>query len=849
MVRKKDGSLWFCIDFRKLNSLTRKDSHPLPCIGETLDSLVGSAIYSTFDLTSGFWQVSMAEESKQYTAFTLGSMGLFECDRMPFGLCNAPTMFQRLMQNCLSELNLTYCLIYLDDVIVYSKDPEQHLARMQVVFERLREHGLKLKPSKCDLFKSEIIYLAHHVSKDGVKPSHKNVASILECPVSKTFTDICSFTGAVGHYRCFIKGFAKIAASLYDLTSGENKDKKSEPVTLTPEALEAFQTLKDKCVQAPVLTFPDFKKPFLLETDTSGKGLGTVLLQKQDDGHYHPIAFTSQALTETEQQYHSNKQEFLALKWAVTEQFHEYLSPYGKNRNEFVVRTDNNPLTYIFSSARLDAAGHRWVANLADYNFSLKYQRDKDNTVTDFLSQMEDRLSDEEVNEQIAKIPEDGVRAVLDNTHIPITDRGEVAQIRAKVGLNLPPAQACLAETLTACPARMTTLHVTDWKQAQKDDPALYAIVKNLRSPLNQFKDALKHVLDQKSIRDFVKARENLTMKNGLLYHKLRLKATGEDVWHFVVPKTHLSVALDGCHHEAAHQGQRRSFSLMQEWFWWTGMAHELKNHVRNCACCKKFEGAPPIAKLKKLPCSSPGEILHIDYTSIEETVNLNEKPVIRNVLVMQDHFSKHVVAYVVKDQKAKTAVKALRWGYFRLFGAPAYLVSDQGGAFTRKVVENLAKLYGVQKLRTSSYHAQTNGQVERMNQTLIRMIGKLDEEKKAHWSEYLPELLLSYNFTRSAVTGYSPNFLLFSRRLRIPVDYQFPTIHDLPHKAKLEESVADLQKRLKEAFEMARCLTSEEAVKQQHYYDHKAGAVALQPRDVVMVQTDRFVGKCKVKD
>ena len=200
LVCKKDGSLQFCIDFRKLNSLTREDSHPLPRIGETLNSLVGSAIYSTFDVTSGFWQVLMAEESKQFTAFTLGSMGLFECDRMPLGLCNAPATFQRLMQNCLGQLNLTYCLIYLDDMIVYSKDPKQHLERMPVVFECLRKHGLKLKPWNCDLFKSEIIYLAHHVSKDGVKPSHKNVASILECPVPKTFIDVQSFTGAVGHY-------------------------------------------------------------------------------------------------------------------------------------------------------------------------------------------------------------------------------------------------------------------------------------------------------------------------------------------------------------------------------------------------------------------------------------------------------------------------------------------------------------------------------------------------------------------------------------------------------------------------------------------------------------------------
>ena len=184
---------------------------------------------------------------------------------------------------------------------MYSKDPEQHLARMQVVSECLREHRLKLKPSKYDLFKSAIIYLAHHVSKDGVKPSHKDVASILECPIPKTFTDIHSFTGAVGQYRHFIKGFTRIVVPLYYLTSGENKDKKSQPVTLTPEALEAFQTLKDKCMQAPVLAFPDFKKPFLLETDASGKGLGAVLFQKQDDRRYHPIVFASQALTETEQ--------------------------------------------------------------------------------------------------------------------------------------------------------------------------------------------------------------------------------------------------------------------------------------------------------------------------------------------------------------------------------------------------------------------------------------------------------------------------------------------------------------------------------------------------------------------
>ena len=285
----------------------------------------------------------------------------------------------------------------------------------------------------------------------------------------------------------------------------------------------------------------------------------------------------------------------------------------------------------------------------------------------------------------------------------------------------------------------------------------------------------------------------------------------------------------------------------MQEHFWWLGMTRDLRNCIKKCGHCRKYEAAPPIVPMKPLTCSEPGELLHVDFTSIKETVPLKEEPVIWNVLVLQDHFSKYVVAYVLKDQTACTATKTLRNGYFRLFSA--YLVSDQGKAFTGHIITHLCDLYGVQKLRTSPYHAQTNGQVERMNQTIICMIGKLEEDKKACWSEHLLELLLAYNPTCSAVTRYSPCYLLFGGRSRIPVDYLFPTLCDLPHQTKMEVSVVAMQKRLKEAFAVARCLTSEEAAKQCRYYDRKAGAVALQPGDVVMVCTDGFVGKRKVKD
>ena len=457
---------------------------------------------------------------------------------------------------------------------------------------------------------------------------------------------------------------------------------------------------------------------------------------------------------------------------------------------------------------------------------------------------MNECLPEEEVQEYLNQIPHPGVKAVLDNAIMPIEERAE-----QEVRLTPNCQEGSQEVTVEAKPARLATTNVTDWKQEKKEDPVLYQVAKHLRAPPETFKAALHKVLDKKATASYVKVKEQVLIKNGLLYQRTRQGQANEILFQFVVPQRHRGATLDGCHWKAAHQGQRRSAALMQECFWWPGMTRDLRNCIKKCSRCRKYEAAPPVAPMKPLACSGPGELLHVDFTSIEETLPVKEDPVIHNVLVLQDHFSKYVVAYVVKDQTARTAAKTLRIGYFGLFGAPAYLVSDQGKAFTGHVITHLCELYGVQKLRTSPYHAQTNGQVERINQTIIRMIGKLEEDRKACWSEHLPELLMAYNATRSVVTGCSPYYLLFGRRPRIPVDYLFSTLRDSPHQTKMEVSVAAMQKRLKEAFALARRLTSEEVARQCRYYDRKAGAVALQPGDVVMVRTDGFVGKRKVKD
>ena len=327
---------------------------------------------------------------------------------MPFGLCNAPVTFQHLMQNCLGELNLTYALIYLDDIVVFSVTKKKHVKWLAAVFERFREHGLKLKLSKCHSFRKEINYLGHHVSAKGIKPGMNNVEGIAKMAPPKTATGIHWFLGTTGFYRRFIKGYAKISQPLNDLISDENSKLKNQPVKITPEALEAFHLLKMKCMMAPLLAFADFKQPFQLEMDTSKDGLGTVLSQKQSDGKYHPVAYASRILKGSEEKYHSLKLEFLALKWAVVDQFREYLQ-----YQPFHIKTDNNPLTYVMSSPNLNAMGHRWVAALSNFNMSLQYQKGSDNKVADCLSRVTERLDKDSVKELMQRAKAGGKPVVL----------------------------------------------------------------------------------------------------------------------------------------------------------------------------------------------------------------------------------------------------------------------------------------------------------------------------------------------------------------------------------------------------------------------------------------------------
>ena len=375
MVRKKDGSLRFCMDFRQLNAATVKDAHPLPRIDDLLDALHGAKWFSTLDLKSGYWQVPITKQDKAKTAFWTSSGQLFEFNQVPFGLCNAPATFSRLMDRILSGLHWETCLFYLDDIIVFSSTWEEHLARLRQVFERLRHANLKLGADKCTFAAKEVNYLGHRVTEEGLLPDSSLLAAIREIPPPKTATEVRSFLGLAGYYRRYVKGFAAIAAPLRALT------RKDAVFHWSEDCQTAFDCLKTLLTTSPITAFPDFSQAFRLYTDASTAGLGAILAQVRD-GKERIICCASRALNQAEKSYPATKLECLAIVWVVAK-FRHYLMAMP-----FEVYTYHYALQWLKTMRTGSALLHRWSAALEEYDFTVHHRPGKVQTHVDGLSRL-----------------------------------------------------------------------------------------------------------------------------------------------------------------------------------------------------------------------------------------------------------------------------------------------------------------------------------------------------------------------------------------------------------------------------------------------------------------------------
>ncbi len=291
LVQKKDKGLRICIDYRKLNARTVWDSYTLPHMDEILNKLHGSRYFSALDLKWGYWQVPLAQAAREMTAFTVGPLGFYKFLRMPFGLTNAPSMFQQLMETAFNGVHLSWILIYLDDIIILSSTVDEQIARLHLVFQELRDTGLKLKPSKYQWFLREVKYLGHIMSADGISTDPDKVAAVAKWPVPTKAPDLRSFLGFTGYYQRFIKNYSHIAKPLHVLVA--DVEARRMEYEWSEACQEAFDALKTRCVEAPILAYPNFDKPFIVHTDASGIGLGAILYQADDDGRERVIAYAS----------------------------------------------------------------------------------------------------------------------------------------------------------------------------------------------------------------------------------------------------------------------------------------------------------------------------------------------------------------------------------------------------------------------------------------------------------------------------------------------------------------------------------------------------------------------------
>ena len=374
LVGKKDGSTRFCVDYRKLNAVTTQDAHPLPHIQEIFDNLRGAKIFSTLDLKSGYWQIPVDKASIPKTAFTC-HLGLFEFVRMPFGLTNAPAIFQRAMTKALQGLVGKICMVYIDDIIVYSQNEKQHAKDLEAVFQRLKQFGLQLKPSKCEIGKDQLDLLGYIISAQGIQPQPEKIEAISQMEPPTTVKGVQSFMGMVNYYRQFIPNMAEISAPLTNLT------KKYVRFEWTLECQEAFEQLKQALTQAPVLAHPDLSKPYILYTDASATAVGGILVQEQE-GTERVIAYVSHKFTGAAQNWSAIEKEAYAVLYSL-KKFHCYL--YGA---KFEIHTDHKPLKSLFQDEQKNSKLQRWAIQIAEYGAPILYHPGKLNVRADMLSRI-----------------------------------------------------------------------------------------------------------------------------------------------------------------------------------------------------------------------------------------------------------------------------------------------------------------------------------------------------------------------------------------------------------------------------------------------------------------------------
>ncbi len=846
LVSKKDGSKRLCIDYRQLNAVTTKDAYPLPRIDESLDALGGAQWFSTLDLASGYWQVELDDDAAKKSAFSTSS-GLYEWKVLPFGLCNAPSTFERLMENVLSGLHWEILLIYLDDVIVFGSSIEEMITKLETVFQRFRGANLKLKPSKCALFRKEVKYLGHVVSSSGIHTDPDKVKDIREWPTPKCQKDVRSFLGIASYYRRFIEEFGKIAHPLHQLTE------KKAIFRWTPECEQAFNTLKHKLTSAPILAFPTPHDLFVLDTDASGYALGAVLSQIQD-GVERVIAYSSKSLTKEQRNYCTTRRELLAII-TFLKKFRHYL--LGR---PVKVRTDHSSLKWLMNFKDADHQLARWREICAQYQLEVEYRPGKNHSNADCLSRKPckqcgrqnpepQKVQDADAGSVMKSVGtqydipsdcnEDCVQNTLvDRDTVQVHEQSQCLDEPEMIDSSIMPentdTEADIATTrVVNVVALEPEVSLAEIRAEQLKDESIGHLLqlKENGSPKPAWEDIAPASPDMKT---YWTLWPLLEVKGGVLTRRW-VDGDGKTMkWLTILPAALRPIVLKELHSSktAGHMGMSKTVAKVKSKYYWARLATDVRAYIRQCTTCARRKQPVPRKKapLQQYQVGGPLERIALDIMGpLPETEDGNQY-----VLVIGDYFTKWVEAYPIPDQTVETVADKLVKEFCFRYGFPLSIHSDQGRNFEAKVFQEACKLFGVQKTRTTAYNPKSDGLIERFNRTILNAVSVMLEplQHQRDWDQYLSYFGFAYRSCVQESTQETPNNMMFGREVRCPLDL---LVEGPPHEEESStDYVADLREKLRGAYERVRHTLQLSARRQKRNYNRNTKDPEYQVGDFV---------------
>lgn len=776
LVPKKDNTWRMVVDYKKLNNITIKDSHPLPNMERAIQTLGGGyEFFSKFDLKSGFWQIPIRESDKHKTAFVIAD-GLYEWNVLPQGLKNSPPSFQRIMAEILSPCR-HFTLVYIDDIVIFSKTFDDHIKHLNQVLSILAHHNFKLNPPKCFVLHRQIDYLSHTISQLGVKPNKEKISAIMNLREPSTLSSANKFIGGLSWYRKFLPQFATIAAPIMSIT---NLTKPNRKKFKWEEAQhESFVKLKQLLMDQPLfLQFPIDGQPVILTTDASKVGIGGTL-QQMVNGQLKNLYYHSQITTPTQRRYDPIELEALAI-WACCQRMRPYL--LGRS---IIIYTDHCPLCNMMNKNVKNKRVNRVSMLLQEYDIEkIIHIKGQNNCLADYLSRYPNQNDSEEIFEEDYGLEVLFKEEPPNTVRVPIGNNPRMGAVVTRSMKKIIDQQSRVNEEASLNPDEQKKSSANGFQKEILMEPS----IENFKTEFDWNRvreEQTKDRIIQDKIRDLKRSptQGSFVLQDNILYKLMAMnKTTKKKVKLIYLPSSMIKSILDIYHSSplSGHFGIQRTYYKLKSRYWWPNMKSFIIRYVRECLPCQQHN----ISRMKKpghlrsVPDpQGPFQLIGIDYCGpFKRTPRENQY-----VLCITDYFTRWITAIALPDCTAQTTAQTILSEYICKYGVPTTILSDRGTHFNNKLMEMMAKLIGYHHIYSTVYHPQSNGMVERFNGTFVPQLAKLQDRENNNWDEYLQPIVFAYNTGTHASTGYSPFQLQFGQAPRLSTDSSIDYVFDRP--------------------------------------------------------------------